>query len=341
MNKLIYMARRAVIALAMCSLFVGCKPNDDIPEEDLINIFHDAFIANAYLSKRGLTANDSLIIYEPILEKYGYTVDEFRETLLTLSQRKSARISVLMTEASERLEAEAAIEKRRITILDTIDNVAKRSYTRTIYSDSLLHVKRLKDTTKLRISIKDIIPGEYRVSFNYYIDTLDENRNSRIEAYLLRDDTLQVKRHTQMLMRFKEGKYNRTFTVDTIMQELYINMYYHPRNEESKLPNVKITDLKVVRILPQQQALDSLYHELFDFRLYSMESINHMVSDTIPPLPERDSLTGAIERDSIASEMVRDTIARDSIAEIEQRDSITNDESQDSLTLRTRWWETN
>ena len=118
-------------------------------------------------------------------------------------------------------------------------------------------------------------------------------------------------------------------------------MYYHPRNEESKLPNVKITDLKVVRILPQQQALDSLYHELFDFRLYSMESINHMVSDTILPLPERDSLTGAIERDSIASEMVQDTIARDSIAEIEQRDSITNDESQDSLTLRTRWWETN
>ena len=193
------MARRASVALAICTLFVGCKPNDDIPEEELVNIFHDAFLANAYLSRQGVSVDDSLLIYEPILQKYGYTVDEFREANMTLSQRKSARISQLITKASERLDAEAATERRRIMILDTIDNVAKRTYTRTLYSDSLLHVKRLKDTTKLRISIKDIIPGEYQVSFNYFIDTLDENRNSRVEAYLLRDDTLQVKRHTQML----------------------------------------------------------------------------------------------------------------------------------------------
>lgn len=338
MKKYIHnIARRVCIVLVMCSLFVGCKPNDDIPEEDLINIFHDAFIANAYLAKKGVTVSDSLLIYEPILKKYGYTVDEFRETLLTLSQRKSARISKLMTEASNRLEEEAANEKRRLRILDTLDNVAKRKYTRTLYSDSLLHVKRLKDTTKLRISIKDIIPGEYRVSFNYYIDTLDENRNSRVEAYLLRDDTLQVKRHTQMLSRYKDGKYSRTFTVDTIMQELYINMYYHPRNEESKLPNIKITDLQVVRILPQQQSLDSLYLEQFNFRLYDIESINRLIADTVAPIPEPiiDSLAGEMLQDSLAGD-----ICPDSIYVKELRDTTINHESQDSLTLRSRWWKT-
>jgi hypothetical protein len=338
MKNLIYMARRASVALAICTLFVGCKPNDDIPEEELINIFHDAFLANAYLSRQGVSVDDSLLIYEPILQKYGYTIDEFREAIMTLSQRKSARISQLITKASERLDAEAATERRRIMILDTIDNVAKRTYTRTLYSDSLLHVKRLKDTTKLRISIKDIIPGEYQVSFNYFIDTLDENRNSRVEAYLLRDDTLQVKRHTQMLSRYKEGKYNRTFTVDTIMQELYINMYYHPRNEESKLPNIKITNLKVVRILPKQQSLDSLYLEQFDLRLFDIEGITRFVADTIPPIIEVDSLHRAdtlFKADSLLGNRQCDSLA------IEQpQDSIEHHESQDSLTLRARWWKT-
>lgn len=317
MKKLIYMARRVSVALAICTLFVGCKPNEDIPEEELVNIFHDAFLANAYLSRKGITESDSLLIYEPILQKYGYTIEEFREAVMTLSQRKSARISELITKASDRLEEEAANERRRLIILDTIDNVAKRTYTRTMYSDSLIHVKRLKDTTKLRISIKDIVPGEYQVSFNYYIDTLDENRNSRVEAYLLRDDTLQVKRHTQMLSRYKEGKYNRTFNVDTIMQELYINMYYHPRNEESKLPNVKITNFKVVRILPKQQSLDSLYIDQFDFRIFDIESMNRFIADTIPPMPEP-----MMEVDSLATREIQDSLAID--------------ESQDSLALRTR-----
>lgn len=313
MNKLIYMARRVSVALMICTLFVGCKPNEDIPEEELVNIFHDAFLANAYLSRNSISESDSLLIYEPILKKYGYTVEEFREAVMTLSQRKSARISELITKASDRLDEEATNERRRLVILDTIDNVAKRTYTRTMYSDSLIHVNRLKDTTKLRISINDIVPGDYQVSFTYYIDTLDENRNSRVEAYLLRNDTLQVKRHTQMLSRYKEGKYTRTFTVDTIMQELYINMYYHPRNEESKLPDVKITDFKIVRVLPKQQSLDSLYIEQFDFRLFDIESMNRFIADTIPPV-----------------------IVVDSLATPEIQDSLAIDDSQDSLALRTR-----
>ena len=307
------MARRVSVALMICTLFVGCKPNEDIPEEELVNIFHDAFLANAYLSRNSISESDSLLIYEPILKKYGYTVEEFREAVMTLSQRKSARISELITKASDRLDEEATNERRRLVILDTIDNVAKRTYTRTMYSDSLIHVNRLKDTTKLRISINDIVPGDYQVSFTYYIDTLDENRNSRVEAYLLRNDTLQVKRHTQMLSRYKEGKYTRTFTVDTIMQELYINMYYHPRNEESKLPDVKITDFKIVRVLPKQQSLDSLYIEQFDFRLFDIESMNRFIADTIPPV-----------------------IVVDSLATPEIQDSLAIDDSQDSLALRTR-----
>lgn len=276
---------RLCVALLACAIVVGCKRGREIPEEDLVNIFHDAFIANAYLAKQGtVSAEDSLLIYEPILAKYGYTVAEFRSTLEEISMRKSSRISKLLTQASERLEEEAAIERKRIIVLDTIDNVAKRTYTRTIYSDSLIHATRLKDTTKLRVTIDDIIPGTYTLTFDYYIDTLDENRNSRIETYLLQHDTLQVKRHTQMLSRYREGSFSRRYDVDTVMDALYVNFFYHPRNEESKTPDIKITNLKVVRVLPLTTSLDSLYSQHFDMRLFNIHSVMWHVADTLPAL---------------------------------------------------------
>jgi hypothetical protein len=274
----------------------GCKSNDEIPEDDLVNIFHDAFIANAYLAKTGTIPNDSLIIYEPILEKYGYTIEEFRNTLQSLSQRKSARISKLLTQASDKLEAEAAIARRRIVVLDTIDNIAKRTFTRTIYQDSLIHVKRLKDTTKLRVSIKDIIPGDYTLSFNYFIDTLDENRNSRVEVYLLKNDSIQIKRHTQMLSRYKEGKFTRTFNVDTTMSEIYLNVYYHPHNEESKLPDITIRDFKIVRVLSTEQSVDSLYHTQLNLRIINHSMMSSFTADTV------DIIDTVIPTDTIASD---------------------------------------
>lgn len=284
MRRLIDRLKRLSIALVMCSIVVGCKEDKEIPEEDLINIFHDAFIANAYLAKQGAIPNDSTIIYEPILKKYGYTVEEFRTALQELSARKSARVSDLLTKASERLEAEAAIEKKRIVVMDTIDHIAKREYTRVMYYDSLIHVKRMRDTTKLRVSIKDLVPGDYTVSFEYHIDTLDENRNSRVELYLLKNDTIELKRHTQMLVRYREATFTRLFNVDTMMSELYINMYYHPKNETSEKPDVKIKNLKVVRVLPLATSVDSLYQRELQFRMFDVEGARRLIIDTISPI---------------------------------------------------------
>lgn len=285
MNRVLYILRRTFIALLMCSIVVACKEEKEIPEDDLVNIFRDAFIANAYLAQEGIQPNDSLIIYEPILEKYGYTVEDLRTTLQSLSQRKSARVSDLLTKASELLDEEAAIERHRLAILDTIDNIAKREYTRTIYHDSLIHVKRLKDTAKLQISIKDIIPGDYKLSFNYYIDTLDQNRNSRVEVYMLKNDTIELKRYTQMLNRYKGGQFMRTFNVDTTMSEIYVNIFYHPSNEEPKRPDVKVTDLKMVRVLPLDTAVDSLYLQHFDLRLFNHSAAQRLVLDTVSYKP--------------------------------------------------------
>lgn len=292
-----------LIAAAMLLTSIGCQQTREIPDEDLIKIFHDAYLANAYMGEEGIN-EDSLFLYEPIFERYGYSVEDMQNTLKTFSKRKSALLSDLMVEVSKQLEEESKIEGRKIVVLDTIDNVAKRRYTRTVYEDTLIHVKRLRDTNKLRISIKDLTTGEYSITFKYYIDTLDENRNSRVELYALAGDTLQTLRHTMMLSRYREGSYSRKLHIDSTHTEIYLNMYYHPQHEESKLPDIKITDLKVVRTLPTEVSVDSLYQKQLNLRLFNYDTMMHFPADTIIVeeiiVEEPDSIAAKDEKDSLA-----------------------------------------
>lgn len=293
----------AVLSIALVSLTsVGCEQKRQIPDEDLIRIFHDAYLANAYMRDNNIN-EDSLLLYEPIFKRYGYTVQEMQYTLKTFSKRKSALISDLMAEVSSELERESKIEGRKIVILDTIDNVAKRRYTRTVYEDSLIIVKRMSDTNKLRIKLRELTKGEYTISFTYYIDTLDENRNSRVEVYALQGDTLETLRHTMMLSRYREGNYSRKLHIDTAHTEISVNMYYHPKNEESKLPDIKITDFKIVRVLPTEVSVDSLYQSQLNLRLMNYNLMMSFPADTLRAqeitIEEQDSIAANHEKDSI------------------------------------------
>ena len=220
LNKITY----AIMALCT-TISIGCSGPKAISDKDLVKIFHDAFLANAYFTECVIN-DDSLLLYEPILARHGYTVEDMQYTVQTISQRKSSRLSDLVGEASRMLEEESKEYNYQLMVLDTIDNIAKRKYTRIVYSDSLISAKRLKDTAKLHIVIRDLTPGEYTITFDYNIDTADKNRNSRVEAYMTLRDSSMAARHTMMLSRYREAKYQRKFNADTIHKELHVNMFY-------------------------------------------------------------------------------------------------------------------
>ena len=159
-----------IIALLATLLVAACSGRAKvIPDDVLVNIFHDAFLANAYMNEANIN-QDSILLYEPIFKRYGYTMNDLQHTLTTINERKSSRISDIMHDVNDRLERESKMEQRKMVVLDTIDNLAKRTYTRTMYSDTLIRVKELRDTNKLRITLKDLVEGEYTVSFDYLID---------------------------------------------------------------------------------------------------------------------------------------------------------------------------
>lgn len=270
----------ALSTLLAALLGIGCSGPRVIPDEDLVKIFHDAYIANAYIDECRIR-EDSLLLYEPIFKRYGYTIEDLHHTITTFSERKSAMLSNLMADVNRMLDEESRQESRRMVVLDTIDNIAKRAYTRTVYADSLIRAKSMRDTLKLRITIDSIIPGDYDIAFEYLIDTLDENRNSRVEIFFINKDSSESERHTMMLSRYRDGKYSRKFKADTTKNKLHINLYYHPRNEESKLPDITVRNLRVVRILPTEVCVDSLYLEQLGIRMINHELMSSFTADTV------------------------------------------------------------
>jgi hypothetical protein len=107
-----------------------------------------------------------------------------------------------------------------------------------------------------------------------------------------------------MLSRYREAMYSRKLTIDSTHTEIFIDLYYHPVNEESKVPDIKITNFKVVRILPTEVSVDSLYQKQLGIRLFNYDTMMGFTADTVkvvePTIEECDSISTINEKDSIA-----------------------------------------
>ena len=182
---------KRLIYILVSGLLLACSGYKIIPDEQLALIFHDAFLSNAYMQHRGMRP-DSLNLYEPIFAKYGYTTADVQYTIGNFSKRKSARLSDVVEQAIKLLETEAEHLDREVSILDTIDNVARRTFRRTLYADSLVRVTRLRDTARLRFVFDSIRPGDYTIAFDYLIDSLDENTQLRASVWFERADDRRV-----------------------------------------------------------------------------------------------------------------------------------------------------
>ena len=95
----------------------ACTRHKIIPDEKLAQIFHDAFLTNAYIGDERVNI-DSLNIYEPIFARYGYTTRDVYYTIGNFSKRKSARLGDVVEMAIEKLETEGKFYDREVAVLD-------------------------------------------------------------------------------------------------------------------------------------------------------------------------------------------------------------------------------
>ena len=86
---------KRIVRISLCMFLLvlagACARHKIIPDRKLAQIFHDAFLANAYIGSEQVDI-DSLNIYEPIFAGYGYTTEDVYYTIGNFSKRKSARL---------------------------------------------------------------------------------------------------------------------------------------------------------------------------------------------------------------------------------------------------------
>jgi len=247
---------------------VACARHTIIPDEKLALIFHDAFLANAYTGGRNVV-QDSLNLYEPIFARYGYTTEDVQYTIGNFSKRKSARLGDVVERAIEMLEAEGGRYNREVAILDTIDNVALRNARRVVRADSLIRVRSLADTARLRF-VFDVEPGDYTVEMRYLIDSLDRNtRNPKVSMWLERSDSVAMQRYTATLRRLNEGSVQHKFSVDSTHRRLHVDFFTFA--DKPRRPSVTVRNFEVAFTPPKQEAVEQLYRQQLGLRIFADE----------------------------------------------------------------------
>lgn len=280
------MKRLLLLALAVAALVSGgCKRHTIISDEELALIFHDAFLANSLLQNRD-AKRDSLLVYEPIFERYGYTTEDVRYTIGNFSKRKSARLGDVVEMAIARLEAEGELLNRAVAALDTVNSVAQRTTRRVIRRDSSIRATSLRDTARLRIVLDSVRPGEYRIVTRYEVDSLDQNQNLRGQVWMEDARGKQTGTHTVQLRRRREERFDRTLKADTSVRQIVID-FWRPQSGKRNRPHITLRDLEISYTLPVEQALDTLYEKQLDIRIFADDFIRMAAPDSLARTADR------------------------------------------------------
>lgn len=272
-----------ILLLVVTLGMTGCKERVIIPDDTLADIFHDAFLVNAYIGEERINI-DSLKIYEPIFQRYGYTTNDVIYTVGNFSRRKSVRLGSVVERAITRLEREHKEYDKRVMILDTIRSVALRVSKRKIYDDTLIVAKKRADSTKLRIEITPAPRGEYVIGYSYKCGD-DLEKYPRSAEFFFTDENGYKKNRTTITLR-SSGMVNRTLVAREDSRNLVLNLgqytdldkaYKDAKGKKGKknkkrlppkLQDLEITNLKVYHKLNETDAVDSLFGQYVDVKIF-------------------------------------------------------------------------
>ena len=264
----------SLLILASLMLTTACKRTVIIPDEELAMIFRDAYLTNAYLEHKHIKV-DSMNLYAPIFEHYGYTTEDVQLTIGNFSKRKSARLGDVVERAIGMLEEEGLRYDHQVVVLDTIREVAIRKASRVVLEDSLIRVSSLKDTALLHITLP-AEAGKYEVSYSYKVDSLDRNDRLQRKMWILRKNGSKNSMQIYTLQRNREDRTSRTFHADSLSDSLCLHLLVFPN--KPKRPSITVRDLKVTFTPDERQAIEALYEEQLGIRIFADEMYRHLLA---------------------------------------------------------------
>lgn len=254
--------RYITLVLAAALLLAGCSKKNIIPDSDLEKITKEMFVVNAYAANQQLNT-DSLDIYTPILNRYGYTHEDFFNTLANFQKRKSARVSDVVEAAIASLEGLSSGYELKLRNLAFVDSVAKADCSREVLFVERIKVRSFKDTARLRLSLPIADEGEYIVSYRYEIDTLDKNRRLQTSHSVYDADGVRNHLIRNNLQSDKRTGYRTTITPKKGSSEYRLLLADYAHREEE--PHITFDSIRIV-YLPSSEVALARMDSLLRFR---------------------------------------------------------------------------
>ena len=272
-----------VVAMASCSR------TTIIPDKDLERITREMFLVNAYANSEKVKT-DSLDIYTPILERYGYTQDDFFNTLANFQKRKSARLGDVIEAAIASLERLADGYEQKLRDLKYIDSLAKAQCSEEVFFVDKIVARKFRDTTKLQLTIPIHDSGEYILSYYYYIDSLDKNTRLQSNLEIYTKEGIRSYLSRPNLTREDTIFYSTTLRPKKGAEELRLTLADYTRREDA--PHIRFDSIRVIYLPSSEVALAHMDSVLsFRPRLLFNDSIRvRGYFDAKPPRVAHDTL---------------------------------------------------
>ena len=235
-----------VVAMASCSR------TTIIPDKDLERITREMFLVNAYANSEKVKT-DSLDIYTPILERYGYTQDDFFNTLANFQKRKSARLGDVIEAAIASLERLADGYEQKLRDLKYIDSLAKAQCREEVFFVDKIVARKFRDTTKLQLTIPIQDYGWYILSYYYYNDSLDKNTRLQANLEIYTKDGIRTYLSRPNLTREDTIFYSTTLRPKKGAEELRLTLADYTRREDA--PHIRFDSIRVIYLPSSEVAL--------------------------------------------------------------------------------------
>ena len=204
-------------------LLAGCADKNMIPDDDLKAIISDAYLTDSYLREFGSRYDrDTLTFFAPILERYGYTMEDMRHTLNVMANRKTNVLEPIIEAASEEYSRRLARYRRGYDISLRWDTMALRRATLEVMLDSL-YARSIPDLKKASFELPLYNSGVYTIAMSYRIDSADLNKSYLIR-YILSDTLGRSVQNSGSIWLGRVGRKTLSSTDVTVNADRYNHM---------------------------------------------------------------------------------------------------------------------
>ena len=276
-----------VFVLGVAFLLTACGPKE-IPDDKMALIIHDLLILNAYnsLYQRDY-GNDTIDIYSPVLEQYGYDAEDFRYSLDRMALRKSSRLSELIDQATADITRENDYYVGKRDLKTTLENLLKEYYRDTVYRrDTLpIRVTSLKKIDSLKFTIP-VTEGTYRITYNYLIDSADKN-SYYLMRFNVKDSADKVIAHnSRSLSKGDTAKID--VTVDPVAAGRSLEIMLADYSGQKLAPSIEVDSIYVSYVEPVEISRERYAREKTGFDpdkyKYELTAEDSLALHTVPPM---------------------------------------------------------